>query len=172
MGVGAAPPARGSAHTPISAGETAGRVPGAPRPDAVPSVREPWEASTRQLSGRRLVTEDAHHYAPVRQCSLLPSVGAAGRQVAGRTVAVAPPLGPLRLRAGRRLRAPVAVASIAPCCRGGSIGGRRGKGSRGPMPGLCTGPRRYRVWGTRAGGTGIMTGGTGLCRIHQMRNWV
>ena len=24
----------------------------------------------------------------------------------------------------------------------------------------CTGPRRYRVWGTGAGGTGIMTGGT------------
>eukprot|EP01047_Picozoa_sp_COSAG01_P110685 COSAG01_NODE_39493_length_475_cov_10.792553_1_plen_37_part_01 len=28
MGVGAAPPAQGSTHTPISAGETAGRVPG------------------------------------------------------------------------------------------------------------------------------------------------
>eukprot|EP01047_Picozoa_sp_COSAG01_P111929 COSAG01_NODE_40703_length_460_cov_2.548476_1_plen_27_part_10 len=27
MGVGAAPPAQGSTHTPISAGETAGRVP-------------------------------------------------------------------------------------------------------------------------------------------------
>jgi hypothetical protein len=37
MGVGAAPPARGSAHTPISAGETAGRVPGPPRSDAEPS---------------------------------------------------------------------------------------------------------------------------------------
>jgi hypothetical protein len=45
MGVGAALPARGSAHTPISAGETAGRVSGAPRPDAEPSVREPWEAA-------------------------------------------------------------------------------------------------------------------------------
>jgi hypothetical protein len=50
MGVGAAPPARGSVHTSISAGETADRVPGAPRPDAEPSVREPWELPTRRRS--------------------------------------------------------------------------------------------------------------------------
>eukprot|EP01047_Picozoa_sp_COSAG01_P011837 COSAG01_NODE_523_length_15948_cov_161.993690_3_plen_97_part_00 len=30
------------------------------------------------------------------------------------------------------------------------------------LPGLCTGPLRYRVWGTGVGGTGIMTGGTGF----------
>eukprot|EP01047_Picozoa_sp_COSAG01_P100279 COSAG01_NODE_30156_length_621_cov_1.990421_1_plen_112_part_10 len=59
-----------------------------------------------------------------------------------------PPLGPLRLRlaAGseHRLPSPPSPRTVG----GGSSGGRRGKGSRGPMPGLCTGPLRYRVWGT------------------------
>ena len=45
MGVEAAPPAQGSTHTPISAGETAERVPGTLRPDAEPPVGEPWEAA-------------------------------------------------------------------------------------------------------------------------------
>ena len=36
MRVGAAPPAQGSTHAPISAGETAERVPGTLRPDAEP----------------------------------------------------------------------------------------------------------------------------------------
>ena len=63
MGVEAAPPAQGSTHTPISAGETAGRVPGTLRPDAEPPVGELWEAgggsqlgdavpSRRELSAR------------------------------------------------------------------------------------------------------------------------
>eukprot|EP01047_Picozoa_sp_COSAG01_P040442 COSAG01_NODE_3404_length_6132_cov_7.368971_2_plen_46_part_00 len=40
MGLEAAPPAQGSTHTPISAGETAGRVPGTLRPDAEPPVMQ------------------------------------------------------------------------------------------------------------------------------------
>ena len=45
MGLEAAPPAQGSTHTPISAGETTERVPGALRPDAEPPVGELWEAA-------------------------------------------------------------------------------------------------------------------------------
>jgi hypothetical protein len=45
MGLEATPPAQGSTHTPISAGETAGRVPGTLRPDAEPPVGELWEAA-------------------------------------------------------------------------------------------------------------------------------
>jgi hypothetical protein len=80
MGVGAAPPARGSAHTSISAGETADRVPGAPRSDAEPSVRELWwEAApnTRTKLGppkkhpRTLVAETVEHafLRALKQCA-------------------------------------------------------------------------------------------------------
>ena len=53
MGVEAAPPAQGSTHTPISAGETAGRVPGTLRPDAEPPVGEPWEAAPNSATRLR-----------------------------------------------------------------------------------------------------------------------
>eukprot|EP01047_Picozoa_sp_COSAG01_P011645 COSAG01_NODE_511_length_16061_cov_15.815875_18_plen_75_part_00 len=57
MGLEAAPPAQGSTHTPISAGETAGRVPGTLRPDAEPPVGELWEAAPN--SATRLGGKDA-----------------------------------------------------------------------------------------------------------------
>ena len=53
MGVEAAPPAQGSTHTPISAGETAERVPGTLRPDAEPPVGEPWEAALNSATWLR-----------------------------------------------------------------------------------------------------------------------
>jgi hypothetical protein len=113
-----------------------------------------------------VVTEDAHRYTPVHvpPAAERGGCGQAGSGWGGhcgsssRAVAAA---------AGRRLRAPVAVTSIALYRQGGCIGGRRGKGTRHPMPGLCAGPRRYQVWRTGAGGTGIMTGGTGPGRRAQ-----
>jgi hypothetical protein len=53
MGVEAAPPAQGSTYTPISAGETAERVLGTLRPDAEPTVGEPWEAAPNSATPLR-----------------------------------------------------------------------------------------------------------------------
>ncbi len=53
MGVEAAPPAQGSTHAPISAGETADRVPGTLRPDAEPPVGEVWEAAPNSATSLR-----------------------------------------------------------------------------------------------------------------------
>jgi hypothetical protein len=108
-----------------------------------------------------VVTEDAHRYAQVHVLPVAElggcrqaSSGWGGRcSSSSQAVAVA---------AGRRLRAPVAVTSIAPYRRGGSIGGRQGKGTQHPMPGLCAGPLSLLGLGDRGGGHWH----------HDQRNWV
>jgi hypothetical protein len=109
---------------------------------------------------RVVVTEDAHRYTPVH---VPPAAerGGCGQAGSGRGDRCGSSSRAVAAAAGRRLRAPVAVTSIAPYRRGGCIGGRRGKGTRHPMPGLCAGPLSLPGLGDRGGGHWH----------HDRRNW-
>jgi hypothetical protein len=107
-----------------------------------------------------VVVEDAHRYAPVH---VPPAAerGGCGQVGSGRGGRCGSSSRAVAAAAGRRLRAPVAVTSIAPYRRGGCSGGRRGKGTRHPMPGLCAGPLSLPGLGDRGGGHWH----------HDRRNW-
>jgi hypothetical protein len=83
------------------------------------------------------------------------------RWAAGGAVVAAPPLGPLRLRlaAGSEHRLP---SPPSPRTVGGAVAEAAGGRGRGTLcQASARAHSRYRVGGTGAGGTGIMTGGTG-----------
>jgi hypothetical protein len=105
----------------------------------------PREITTVML----LPSQDAHRYAPVHVPPVA-ELGGCGQASSGRGGRCGSSSRAVAVAAGRRLRAPVAVASIAPYRRGGSIGGRRGKGTRHPMPGLCAGPLSLPGLGERS----------------------